>query len=515
MKKLPLNEGLSTEIRKLISFEVKRAPKAPSSSHLTEILCLSDRKNGIPKSKFKKTAQSLVKAGVIQAKSGLSFCRAAAQGSVQNALVLGAGKIGADARSLESARTLGAQTWTKLCAEKVQAAYIDCDVLDAPVAWLGAFAEGMAMVAYRYERHRGTGSQAFKPFSLKVLQWVSKKSTLVSALKVEMERVGAIAQAVYITRQWSNEPPNVGTPEAYADNALAIAKKFGLKCTVLDDKAAAKEKMHLFLSVGQGSARESRVVVLEYLPKGFNAKTGKTLALVGKGVTFDTGGISIKGALNMETMKHDMTGAATVMGAMVLASLWKVPNRVVAVMVFSENMPDGAAIVPGSVIKARNGKTVEVINTDAEGRLILADALDYAQDLGANAVINIATLTGAMGICLGRINTGLFSNDEAFSAQVKNAAAAYAEKVWELPATDDYFEELKTEWADMKNVGPDGMGGSIRGAVFLKQFIRKGMPWAHLDIAYTGTNMTHLSYVPKRGASGLHVRTLAELARIF
>jgi leucyl aminopeptidase len=217
----------------------------------------------------------------------------------------------------------------------------------------------------------------------------------------------------------------------------------------------------------------------------------------------------------MEEMKHDMTGAATVMGAMLLASAWKVPNRVIGIMAFTENMPDGNAIQPGNVLTARNGKTVEIINTDAEGRLVLADVLDYAQDMKPDAVINIATLTGAVAVALGKQCCAILGNEELLIDSLRRAGEVNGERIWQLPLYDEYFDDLKSDTADMKNSANNANGGTIRGAIFLKQFIRKGVQWAHLDIAATSTEMGHLSYFPKKGASGLYVRTLAQFAADF
>jgi leucyl aminopeptidase len=200
------------------------------------------------------------------------------------------------------------------------------------------------------------------------------------------------------------------------------------------------------------------------------------------------------------------------MGAILLAAAWEVPNRVVAVLAFTENMPDGEAIQPGNILGSRAGKTVEIINTDAEGRLILADALDYAQDFKPDAVVDVATLTGAVSVALGKYCCAVLGSDDSLIDSVKRAGEANGERIWQLPLYDDYFDDLKSDYADMKNSANDGNGGAIRGAIFLKQFIRKGMPWAHLDIAATAWNLTHQTYTPKKGASGAYVRTLARLA---
>ena len=317
-----------------------------------------------------------------------------------------------------------------------------------------------------------------------------------------------------VTRDWSNEPSNIRDARVLRGRAQRLAREYGLKCTILSEREAAREKMGLFLGVGQGCRarkqdRRSRV------HSERSARAAKTSALVGKGVTFDSGGISIKPSARMEEMKHDMTGAATVMGAVLLAAAWKVPNRVVGIMAFTENMPDGNAIQPGNVLKSRTGKTVEIINTDAEGRLVLADVLDYAHDFNPDAIVDVATLTGAITVALGKLCTGMFGNDEALMDSLRRAADATGERVWQLPLYDEYFEDLRSDTADMKNSANDGYGGAIRGAIFLKQFIKKGTPWAHLDIAGTSSHLGHLPYYPRRGASGASVRMLAQFAAEF
>jgi leucyl aminopeptidase len=214
-------------------------------------------------------------------------------------------------------------------------------------------------------------------------------------------------------------------------------------------------------------------------------------------------------------MKHDMTGAATVMGAVMLAAKWKAPNRVIGIMAFVENMPDGNALQPGNVINTRAGKTVEVINTDAEGRLILADVLDYAQDFKPDAVVNVATLTGAVVVALGKHCCGLMGNEDLLMDGLRRAGELNNERMWQLPLYDEYFEDLKSDYADLKNSANQPAGGTIRGGIFLKQFIRKGTAWAHMDIAATAYDMGHVNYFPKRGASGMYVRTLAQFAMDF
>ena len=454
-----------------------------------------------------------------------------ALGSVQYARFAGKGGescllagMGAAAElTEEKARVAGGNAWQRLKAEKSKAAVVQLDSLvevkglKADLSHLGivrAFVEGLILGAYEFNKYKSKKTDDYSGPSK--LTFVTTEKGLKQQLDHELPRLQAEAEAIWVTRDWSNEPSNEGTPEFYAAEARKLAKAYGLKCTILTERDAASEKMGLFLGVGQGAEREGRIVVLEYTPRGRGAsKNLKTIALVGKGVTFDSGGISIKPSMRMEEMKHDMTGAATVMGAILLAAKWEVPNRIVAIMAFTENMPDGNAIQPGNVIKSRAGKTVEIINTDAEGRLILADVLDYAQDLKPDAVIDVATLTGAVSVALGKYCCAILGNDELLIDAVRRAGDNNGERIWQLPLFDEYFEDLKSDTADMKNSANDSYGGTIRGAIFLKQFIKKGTAWAHLDIAATSTGLGYLSYYPKKGASGAYVRTLAKFAADF
>lgn len=449
------------------------------------------------------------------------FLRFGGKGGASNALLVGFGLPGE--LTEEKARQAGGHAWQKLVAEKAKAVVVradsifgqkalDRDLTETRIA--RAFAEGLIFGAYKFEKHKGKSDKKADAGFPTRITFVVKDKVLQSQINRELAEVRAAAAAMNVTRDWSNEPSNFGTPEYFASEAKRFAKEYGLKCTILSEKDCEKEKMGLFLGVGQGAEREGKIVILEYTPAKVDANT-KTIAFVGKGITFDSGGISIKPSMRMEEMKHDMTGAATVMGATLLAAKMKVPNRIVTIMGFTENMPDGDAIQPGNVITSRNGKTVEIINTDAEGRLILADLLDYVQDLKPDAIIDAATLTGAVTIALGKQCCGILGNDEGLIQAVRRAGDVNGERIWELPLYDEYFEDMKSETADMKNSVNDSYGGTIRGAIFLKQFIKKGFKWAHLDIAATAWGLTHLSYMPKRQASGLYVRTLAKFAAEF
>jgi leucyl aminopeptidase len=280
---------------------------------------------------------------------------------------------------------------------------------------------------------------------------------------------------------------------------------------VLDVKAMQKEKMGGILGVGQGSVNPPCCIVLEYKPK--NAK--KTVAFVGKAVTFDTGGISLKPGPGMEDMKHDMSGGADVLAATLLVAKRKIPVHLVCVIPSAENMPDGNAIVPSCILTARSGKTVEVHNTDAEGRLILMDALDYAQDWNPDVVVDVATLTGAVVMALSSVAAGLMGNDDKAIAKWKAAAAETEERYVELPIFPEYHDDMKSKIADLKNIGSDKGAGSQKAGAFLKEFIRKGNKWLHLDVAGTAWTSGKLAYDPSHGASGHTVRTLAQFAEIF
>jgi leucyl aminopeptidase len=297
------------------------------------------------------------------------------------------------------------------------------------------------------------------------------------------------------------------TPREFATRAAAIAQSGGISVEILDEKQIASLGMGLLLGVARGSNEPPRLMVFRYEPSG--APKTPVLGLVGKGITFDTGGISIKPADGMERMKDDMAGGAAVACAMRAIGLLRAPIRVVGIVPATENMPGGRAIKPGDILKSAEGKTVEVINTDAEGRLILGDGLWYARQLGATHLVDVATLTGACVVALGKVTSGLFGTPDTWVEQVRRVANASGDRVWPLPLHDDYREQLKSEIADFTNTG-GRPAGSITAAMFLKEF-SGGLPWAHLDIAGTAWAEESKPFQPK-GATGVAVRTLASLA---
>jgi leucyl aminopeptidase len=341
--------------------------------------------------------------------------------------------------------------------------------------------------------------------------WLSQVQVRVGAqspaIEGALERGRVLGECTNLARALSNEPGNTLTPTSFAERAQALARDAGLSVEVLDEKRIAELKMGLLLGVARGSAEPPRLVVLRHEPK--QATPGPVLGLIGKGITFDTGGISIKPADNMDKMKDDMSGGAAVLCAMAAISRLQAPVRCIGVIPLTENMPGGRAIKPGDVLVSAEGKTVEILNTDAEGRLVLGDAVWYARQLGATHLVDIATLTGACVVALGRQASGLFGTPDSWRDRVGRASERAGDRTWPMPLFDDYFELFKSEIADFANTG-GRPGGAITGALFIKQFAGD-LPWVHLDIAGTAWAEEAKPYQPK-GATGVAVRTLAELA---
>jgi leucyl aminopeptidase len=378
-----------------------------------------------------------------------------------------------------------------------QGAKIDVDELSARIAL------GGKLRSYRFDKYRTKEKPEAKP-TLATLTVAVKNS---AAAQRRYSTIGKAADAVFFTRDLVAEPANVIYPESLAAKCKELAK-FGVKVEVLGEAAMKKLGMGALLGVGQGSARESQLVVMSWMggPKG-----QKPLALVGKGVCFDTGGISIKPAGGMEDMKWDMGGAAAVIGAMHLLSARKAAANVVGIVGLVENMPSGTAQRPGDVVTSMSGQTIEVINTDAEGRLVLADALWYVQkNYNPQAIVDLATLTGAIIIALGHEYAGMFANNDDLANKLSAAGEKSGEKVWRLPLGENYNKEINSDIADMKNVGSGRGAGSITAAQFLERFIINRTPWAHLDIAAMAWSNRDLPTSPK-GATAYGVRLLNRL----
>ena len=382
---------------------------------------------------------------------------------------------------------------------------------DVDVAGLvQAIAEGLTLAEFDGATYKtGESSLGAPPrLAIAVPEMSDMSPESAPRLEAAVSRGRLLAECSNLARELSNEPGNTLTPREFATRAANLASEAGVNVDVLDEQQIADLGMGLLLGVARGSSEPPRLMVFRHTPAGVPANA-PVLGLVGKGVTFDTGGISIKPADGMERMKDDMAGGAAVVCAMRAISLLGAPIRVVGVVPAVENMPGGRAIKPGDILKSAEGKTVEVINTDAEGRLILGDGLWYARKLGATHLVDVATLTGAIVVALGKLTSGVFGTPDWWVEQVRRVGARAGDRMWPMPLPADYFEQLKSDIADFTNTG-GRPGGSITAALFLKEFTG-GLPWAHLDIAGTAWAEEARPYLPK-GPSGVAVRTLTELA---
>lgn len=361
-----------------------------------------------------------------------------------------------------------------------------------------ALAEGLYLGAYRYDRHRKKSLDTTKQ-----VEEVHVMTTSNAVAESAAERARIFSQATNIARDLINEPPSRMNPERLATEALKL-KKSPLSVRVLEKRDLEKLGMEAILGVGAGGAVSPRLVEIIYTPK---VKAKKSVALVGKGITFDSGGLSLKPAQGMETMKDDMSGAAAVIGVMSALPALKFPLEVRGYLAIAENMPGGRAQKPGDVVKAYNGKTIEILNTDAEGRLVLADALSYACSRKPDVVIDIATLTGACVVALGHRVAAILSPDKELVNQFLKATEKSGEKFWELPLVPEYVSDISSKIADVKNIGGRrGEAGTIIGGLFLKEFV-KDTRWAHLDIAGPSWTDSDMPYCPT-GGTGNPVRTI-------
>ncbi|SOD94757.1 leucyl aminopeptidase [Caenispirillum bisanense] len=443
-------------------------------------------------------------AGRFEGKAGQTLSLLAPMGTDLDRIVLvGIGKA-ADVDSL-GLQAAGGSAWAALADDKQGCIVIDgleTSRLDEGEA-AAQVAYGALLRSYRFDKYRTTEKKDDKP----KLSKLTVTSPEPGAAKKAWAPLEAVAAGIFLTRDLVSEPANVIHPESFAKECEKLAD-LGLKVTVLGEKDMKKLGMGALLGVGQGSARESQMVVMEW--QGADDKKDAPVAFVGKGVCFDSGGISIKPAGGMEDMKWDMGGAGVVTGLMKALAGRKAKANVVGLIGLVENMPSGTAQRPGDVVTSASGQTIEVINTDAEGRLVLADVLWYAQEKHKpKAIIDLATLTGAIIISLGGEHAGLFSNDDGLSDKLAAAAKATGEKVWRMPMGDAYDKQIKSDIADMKNTG-GREAGSITAAQFLKRFVKDGLPWAHIDIAGVTWSKKDSPTVPK-GATAFGVRLLDRL----
>ncbi len=378
----------------------------------------------------------------------------------------------------------------------------------SPEASAQAMTEGTALGLYDFDRYRSKDSDEPQR-RLEELRIVEQDQAKVKALEQGIAQGQTLAGGVIVARDMVNEPANVMTPTRMAEIAGEVAEETGLTLRVIGHEEMVERRMGAILAVSAGTQQEPKLIVLEH--KGDPSHPKNNVALVGKGITFDSGGISIKPAAEMWQMKGDMSGGASVIGAMRAIGLLRPAINVFGVVPAVENMPSGNAQRPGDIIRAMSGKTIEVDNTDAEGRLVLADAICYAkEDLKAERIVDIATLTGAMVVALGTVTTGIMGHSQPLVDAVLAAGAATGEKMWQLPMFEEYKEQNKSEWADVKNTGGRG-AGSITAGFFLSEFA-EGVEWTHLDIAGTFLTEREKGHLVK-GATGVPTRTLIRLVQ--
>jgi leucyl aminopeptidase len=365
-----------------------------------------------------------------------------------------------------------------------------------------AMVEGAILGSYQFTAYRSEASSGQDITGMRIL--IQQKGQLRQVTE-GVRRGVATAEATVFVRDLCNHPSNVLTPTRVANEAKTIARAEGISIKILEQNEMERLGMGALLGVARGSQEPPKFIILEYT--GAKKKDERPVVLVGKTITFDTGGISLKPAENMEHMKADMTGGAEVLASIRAAARLKLPLRLISILPVAENMPGGRAMKPGDIVKTLSGKTVEVQNTDAEGRLILADGLAYAMRFKPAALIDIATLTGACVVALGQFAIGMFGGDQSLKEQIRKSGQKTGERVWEMPLWEEYFEQLKSDVADMRNIGGRG-GGMITAALFLSKFVGN-CPWVHLDIASTDWSERERAYIPK-GPTAIGTRLLLQ-----
>ena len=421
-------------------------------------------------------------------------------------LLVGLGERGkANAETIRRASAVSIKEAQKLQVAAVTIA-VNGDLAIEPGEAAQAFAEGIELGAYRFARYF-TGLSAEQSFDVERATVFTKTDQRTS---IGVTSGQTIARGVCFARDLVNGPGYAMTPAALGDEAVALGKRLDLKVTVLDMKQLIEQGFGGILAVGKGSANEPRFIVMEY---GKAKKGTPTICLVGKGLTFNSGGLSLKPADAMETMKSDMGGAAAVFGAMQVVGELKLPLHVVGLVSAAENMPSSNAYRPGDIVKTLSGKTIEVLNTDAEGRIILADALYYAQRYNPEAIVEVSTLTGAIIIALGSHATGLFATDQTLADKLSRAGEASGERVWQFPMWPEYHEMVKSNIADLKNLA-GRPAGSITAGAFLAAFTGDH-PFVHLDVAGTAWVDRPVKPYDSHGGTGVGVRLLAEFLREY
>jgi len=373
-----------------------------------------------------------------------------------------------------------------------------------------AFVEGLILTDYNFDELK-TKKKDSEDKALSIC--LETKFATDAAVKKAFKDAEILGQSVNFSRRLGDLPGNLMTPTIMADSIVEAVKGTGIKTEIWDRARIKKEKMGGLYGVAQGTREEPRFIILRY---NGGAKGKKPIVFVGKGLTFDSGGISLKPGAAMEEMKYDMCGGANVLGALLAIAKLKLKVNAIALVPATENMPGGAATKPGDVHTARNGKTFEINNTDAEGRLILSDALCFGSEQAPQMMVDAATLTGAIVVALGNTHTGFFTKNEALNKKIQTAADKSGELVWRLPLVDHHTKDMKGVYADLSNISAGKGAGSATAAAYLEQFVEEGIPWAHFDIAGTAwATGNRLPYCPKKGASGAMVRTFVELAKLY
>jgi len=424
-------------------------------------------------------------------------------------LLVGLGKK--DSLSLERLRQVSGKTAVRTRELNIQEIVTTLQEfrLNSTKATAQAVIEGSILGLYQFKELK-TESQSDSS-SIKSILLLERDMGLLDELQEGANIGNIIAESTNFARDIANMPANIATPSYLSAKAEELAATFSLKCEVLDESTAREIGMNAFLSVALGSDQPAKLIILEYKPSD-NEKLD-TIVVVGKAITFDSGGLSLKQKLGMENMKYDKSGGCTVIGLMRAVSQLQLPIHLFGLIPATENLPGGKAIKPGDVIKSLSGTTIEIVNTDAEGRLVIADALTYAKKYTPQLIIDLATLTGACRIALGIYASALMANKEAenFKKLITSAGEKTGERVWELPIWKEYYTHLRSDFADLKNVGGRDGAAIIAGA-FLSKFVEKGTPWIHLDIAGTARSDKNKAYIPK-GATGVGVRLIVQFIR--
>lgn len=469
---------------------------------------LSLNLKGLPKDFIENISEALTDSNYKGAPGDALFFRHYGVMGFDNLLLIGLG----DAKKVnhETIRRSSSMAFKNIKGNGLKSATIAIETLPLGKAKdenLNALFEGFYLSEYTFETYKSAAKEAQK---IKVQILGSLAGNTTSAKNAEKD-AKIVSEAVNFARVLGDTPGNKMNPPVLAETTQSAAKGTGLKVTIWDKARLKKEKMGNLLGVASGGGEDPRLIVMEY--KG-GAKSKKPICYVGKGLTFDSGGISLKPGAGMEEMKYDMMGGAAVIATMIAIAKLKLKVNVIGIVPSSENMPGPFANKPGDITTARNGKTTEVNNTDAEGRLILSDALVYASEQKPEFIVDAATLTGAMVIALGDVHTGFFSRNEKLTQKIVKAAEASGENLWQLPMHEEHLKDMKGSYADLQNVSQRRGAGSAQGAVYLGEFVEKDIPWAHFDIAGTSYHNGHrLPYTPTKGASGIIVRTFIELAK--